>query len=967
VDCLDDTQIAGYLARTLRDSDLEHVEDHLSSCDECLAVACAAADTAGGAPQQYIGRYRVIELLGEGGMGSVYVAHDPQLERDVALKLVRSDHRTRPEMHARLAREARAMARVRHPNVIAVYDAGEVDEGVYIAMELVRGETLKRWLAGKRRGWQEIVRIFVQAGRGLAAAHAAGIVHRDFKPENVLIDSAGRVAVGDFGVATMPESIEIAQTIESSGPRSTGEQLVTRTGAQLGTPRYMSPEQFRADKLDARTDQFSFGIALCEAIYGRLPFVGATIAELATAVTSAEPALPTDAAVPASVARVIARALATDRQQRHATIEALLAELEATIKPRSRRVRIAAVAAVAIALSGTALAVTLATHRAPEPSPATALPGATATATAATTGARTRVLVGTFENRTGSDELGDVVDPIVAEELIVSRQLDVYSGADIRAIEAQFHANANGDATALVGKLAESYRGPLLAVGGTLEPSGGGFLLRLVARRPSSPWPWFDRSRAAPTKDGIAAAAADLARALRFELDHVPPDAAEKPVLSSSLEAIHEYAQGQLAVVGGDLKNGARHLSHAIKLDPSFIEAQAAFGLTLDNLMLKSQAIEVFERAAASADRLPERRRLAMLGDYYSTVGRYSEAILAYQQLLARWPDDHRTQLNLVATALDGNMWPLALDVARVAARDQHGLEIARRNLVIAELGNEHIDEAARDGSALLAELPSATSYAATTTEVADALLGHKDDAHALLAKVAAIDPQRVPFAVADLALYEGRLDDATAVLQGNTNPAAQLVLARIHARTGDRRGAVEAARIAMREDSMPSAYLAASVAVFAGDVAGADAKAGAWSDAPEADRRLYGSLLAGDLALAAGRSADAIAAYRAAGRIEDAWLAHERLARGELAAGNHAEAERELHWCLDHRGQGALLANPSLELLPEVALLYARSLDRRHADAKDVRAAYRVVADLAPEAQHDPWTAEARGHLPKP
>ncbi|HEY3806765.1 MAG TPA: serine/threonine-protein kinase [Kofleriaceae bacterium] len=951
------------MAHTLRGPDLERVEDHLSSCDECLAIACAAAETGeagetAAAPQRYIGRYQILELLGEGGMGSVYVAHDPQLDRDVALKLVRSDHRTRPEMDARLAREARAMARVRHPNVIAVYDSGEVDEGVYIAMELVEGETLKRWLAREDRSWQDVVRMFVQAGRGLAAAHAAGIVHRDFKPENVLIDVAGRVAVGDFGVATMPDADELAQTLESSGPQATDAHLVTRTGAQIGTPRYMSPEQFRAEKLDGRTDQFSFGVALCEAIYDQLPFAGSNIVELAMAVSSGEPALPANTDVPPAVARVVARALATDRARRYASIDALLADLEATIRPRSRRRWLAAGAALAIAAGGTALAAKLtANTRPPEQ------PRATPAVPAAADGKRTGVFVGTFENRTGRAELDDTLDPIVAEALLVSRQLDVYTGPELRRYETQLHVKPDGDTAALVNQIAASEHVPAIAVGGTIEPAGAGFMLRLVARDANAEFPRFDRVVAVPSEDQIVTAAAELSRALRFELDRVPSDGHE-PVLSTSLPAVHEYALGMLSLSNGDLKNEARHMAHAIKLDSSFIEAFNAVGIALYNLMHKPQAIEMFERAAAGADRVPERRRLSMLGDYYGTVGRFSEAILAYQQLLARWPDDRRTEVNLVATALDGNMWPLALDVARVAAREQSTYEVARRNLLIAEVGNEDLEEAARDGSAMLAEIPTASEHAATTTEIANALLGRTAEAHAVLAKVVAIDPDPGSLAVADLALYEGRLDDAAAAVKANMGPAARVELAWIRARAGDRRGAAEAARSAMGETSMPLAYMAASAALFAGDTAGARDKAHAWSDSPEADRRLYGSLLAGDLALTAGHAADAVAAYRAAGRIEDEWLAHEQLARGELAAGDRAGGEHELRWCLDHRGRGALVGNPSLSLLPEVALLYARSLDQRHAAASDVRAAYRAVADLAPAAQHDPWTAEARRHL---
>jgi tetratricopeptide (TPR) repeat protein len=963
-ECLDDDAIASYVTRHLRGPMLERVEQHLSVCDDCLAITCAAAplDAAPAPPQRDIGRYRVVGMLGEGGMGSVFVAHDPQLDRDVALKLVRSDHRTQPEMHARLAREARAMARVRHPNVVAVYDAGEVDDGVYIAMELVEGETLRRWLARERRAWQDIVRMFVQAGRGLAAAHAAAIVHRDFKPENVLVDAAGRVAVGDFGLASVPDKLELAHTLEVASPHGANAQLVTTTGAQVGTPRYMSPEQFRAEPVDPRTDQFSFAVALYEALYGRPPVVATSLAQLADAVTRGELAPPTPGAVPAAVARAIERALAVDRAKRFPDMAALLAELDAAIRPRARRGWLVAAAAVVVVAASAVIAASLATRDAPADPPAG--PPVAAPATTPVTGpsgVRTRVLVGTFDNRGGSDEVDDVVDPVVAEVLASSSALDTYSGVDLRPIEARFGATAHGDAFALADKVGTTAARPLLAVGGTIERTGDGFTLRLVARQPGATAPRFDRARRAGSADDLVAAAVALAGALRDDLDGSAGADDRTPPLSSSVAAIHAYAAGQRLAFTGDFAAAVDADRRALALDPHFVEARAALGLALDNVPSKENATIELGRAVAEADRLPERRRLTLLGDYYGTAGRFGEAIVAYQQLLARWPGDGRTQINLAVTALEANAWPLALDVARAAARDHADNEVARRDVVIAEVGNGRFDDAARDGAALLAELPHPSGPAATTTAVAYALLGRSDDARAVIAKLAALDPDLIAHATADLAMYEGRLDDAAAALTGRSGAVDQLVLAWLRARQGDAHAAAAAARAAMADESMPGAYLAASAAVSAGDTAGADAKARAWSDAPEVDRRMYGALLAGDLALAEHHAADAVAAYRAAGRIEDAWLAHERLARGELAAADAAGGERELRWCLDHRGQGAVVANPSLSLVPEVALLLARSLDRRRADAAAVRAAYRAVADLAPSPQHDPWTDEAR------
>ncbi|HWU88487.1 MAG TPA: protein kinase, partial [Kofleriaceae bacterium] len=347
MDCLDDNAINAYVERRMPPDERARVEEHLVACEQCLTIACATAQAPSSIePLRRIGRYVPIELIGQGGMGSVYVAHDPQLDRSVALKLVRSERSVHPAMQARLEREARAMAKVRHPNVVTIHDVGEHDDAVFLAMELVDGETLRRWLAREPRSWREIVRVFAAAGRGLEAAHGAGIVHRDFKPDNVLVERTGRVAVGDFGVAALAEEAALA-TIEGG---ASAALAATQTGAMLGTPRYMAPEQFRGERVDARTDQFGFAVALYEALYGAPPFAGTTTVELARAVTTGRLEPPTRrATVPRRLHRVLVRALSTDREARYASMGDLLEALQTAARPRWRAPAIvAAIAAAAV-------------------------------------------------------------------------------------------------------------------------------------------------------------------------------------------------------------------------------------------------------------------------------------------------------------------------------------------------------------------------------------------------------------------------------------------------------------------------------------------------------------------------------------------------------------------------------------------------------------------------------------------
>ena len=250
------------------------------------------------------------------------------------------------DRQARLLREARAIARLSHPNVVAVYDAGTVADRVYVAMEFVEGLTIDRWLAAARRTWREILRVFVAAGRGLSAAHAAGLVHRDFKPQNVMIARDGSVRVMDFGLArlTAAESASSAPAATtpppSDGQPATALSTVTQAGTVVGTPAYMSPEQFRGDPADARSDQFSFCVALYEALYGVRPFRGEHLLSLTMSVTEGELRPAEDAAkhaVPVWIRRAITRGLRRDPADRFPSMQALIDRLEDDPAVRRRR------------------------------------------------------------------------------------------------------------------------------------------------------------------------------------------------------------------------------------------------------------------------------------------------------------------------------------------------------------------------------------------------------------------------------------------------------------------------------------------------------------------------------------------------------------------------------------------------------------------------------------------------------
>jgi tetratricopeptide (TPR) repeat protein/predicted Ser/Thr protein kinase len=319
-------RLAAFVEGRVARGELAALEQHVAGCAVCRRVIAAAArggdgarsvgnaDTlvldGAGARRLELGRvaerYVLLEQLGRGGMGTVFVAWDRELARRVALKILH------PGVHDdRFQREAQALARLKHPGVVTVYDVGRDGDDVYITMELVEGRSLRRWLDGPRR-WQRVLATFVSAGRGLAAAHRAGLVHRDFKPDNVLVGDDGSVRVADFGLARAIDEPVAAQ--EGSSTPS-GERL-TRTGAVVGTPRYMAPEQIGGRPADPRADQYSFCVALWEALFGEHPVLGE------------RHGAPARGLVPAAVREALRRGLSRDPAARFPTMDALLASLD---------------------------------------------------------------------------------------------------------------------------------------------------------------------------------------------------------------------------------------------------------------------------------------------------------------------------------------------------------------------------------------------------------------------------------------------------------------------------------------------------------------------------------------------------------------------------------------------------------------------------------------------------------------
>ncbi len=374
--CLDDNRAAAFLDGTLPPTNALDVEAHIDACEPCRRLLSNAARGAavsqssqigsiepGRSATQHggdrlqkgaqLGRYTISSYLGAGAMGVVYAAYDPQLDRQVAIKLCRARaDANEASHHERLLREARSMAQLSHANVVTVHDAGVVDGQAFIAMQLVPGCSFRAWLAADRRNWRAIVAMMQRAGAGLAAAHDAQIIHRDFKPENVLVDETGWPRVSDFGLAredtAPPESSAVSHDVAAPGAS------MTKTGVLLGTPAYMAPEQLEGRPATARSDQFAFCVTLYEAVFGERPFAGETPHELLKAIQQGRirPGLTNRHLH--QLRQTLVRGLAAEPAERYPTMHDLVAKLETTVRPKRRRAVLAA-ALLLVCASGVAV------------------------------------------------------------------------------------------------------------------------------------------------------------------------------------------------------------------------------------------------------------------------------------------------------------------------------------------------------------------------------------------------------------------------------------------------------------------------------------------------------------------------------------------------------------------------------------------------------------------------------------
>ena len=598
-----------------------------------------------------LSHFRIVAKLGEGGMGVVYRAEDERLRRPVALKVLPPELVSNEERRLRFLREARAAAAVTHPNIATVYDVGEADGQVFIAMELVEGRTLREAIGGKPMLLRDAMRVATEMAEGLARAHQGQVVHRDLKPDNVIVTSDGHAKILDFGLAKLLEKERRSEGAEMSR-LETISGAMTREGKIFGTAAYMSPEQARGLTVDARSDLFSFGVVLYEMVTGRVPFEGKTATDTLSAIIRDQPLPPSqhNSEVPAKLEEFIAKCLEKDPAERYQHADEMAVDLrklkrvtesgvqairtpsgrvsavasQAGARPATSRLRLPATSAgKGILAAGISLAI---------------LGGAAWLLRSRLAGGEfrpgDRILIADFENETGRTDLDTAIRDIFEGRLVSSTFLEVVSGEWRKDLLSR---RLGGGASKVGSEEAEracAEGGCAGYVVGRIAPEGSGYRLEVAAHRAGQSRPRISLAASAAGGDEIVRMVHDLALELRRRVGESPQSLSNTwPPTTRSVSALHLY------VVAGQASNPVSLYQQALEIDPDFVDAWRSLAITYGDLepdrdKYRKAAAEAYRRSAG----LPDQVRLMAEIDYLDALYDYDTELDRLKAYQARFP-----------------------------------------------------------------------------------------------------------------------------------------------------------------------------------------------------------------------------------------------------------------------------------------------------------------------------------------
>jgi tetratricopeptide (TPR) repeat protein/predicted Ser/Thr protein kinase len=570
-----------------------------------------------------VSHYRILEKIGEGGMGEVYLAEDTKLRRQVSLKFLSEDLTRDEARKQRFIQEARAAAAIEHPHIAAIHDIDEADGRTFIAMEYVRGKNLREHIESGKLNLRRSLELGFQIADGLAKAHERGVVHRDVKPENVLVSEDGYAKIIDFGLAKLLEPLMPSTEDESKAEAETEIRLKTREGLVMGTVSYMSPEQARGEAVDARSDVFSFGAVLYEMVSGQSPFRKGSLAESMSAVLHQTPsalAVPTEA-IPPELQRALRKALAKEPSDRYQSMKDLAIDLRNLREETSSAARPAVVptagakllwpwvAVVAVGLAGAVIGwLLLGRDRGP--------PGIGASG-------RPAIAVMYFESLSGDEEirwLSKGLPSMLITDLAQTPGLDVVSSQRINEI-----------LKVVVGSIFKAGDGVRIDV--QVEDVGTGRVLSAESVRGADVFPLVD----------------DLTRRIRtsLQLADRPAGRPIAEVTTLSLEAYQLYSEGLEARKNLRFVDAREFLEEAVKVDPSFAMAYFELSFVVGRLGETGLSKQYRDTVLEHLDRLPDRQNLLIQAEYLRLEGELERSVDLYETLIARYPDEENAHLGL--------------------------------------------------------------------------------------------------------------------------------------------------------------------------------------------------------------------------------------------------------------------------------------------------------------------------------
>ncbi len=903
-------------------------------------------------------RYRILRRLGEGGMGEVYLAHDRELDREVALKVIRTDLAEHPQILERFKREIQLSSKVTHKNVLRVYDMGDADGVKFLTMQFVEGQDLATMMRSQGRlAVPQIVDIFRQICEGLVAAHEQGVIHRDLKPQNIMIDKAGKISVTDFGLA-----------------KSFEQASLTDAGKIIGTPHYMSPEQVKGIPVDQRSDIFSLGIILYEMLTGTMPFTGGSTYEIMISRVNRppRPASEINPDIPAYLLRILQRCLESNVNLRYGTVAEIVRDInEQTfhstlgyeVRRRSRVVRWVGGLLIALAVIGS---LTYGWKRLRE------------SASQASDAAHkpVSVLIADLENKTGDAVFDGTLEPVLTLALEGAPFINAYSRSQAHKTATQIQAGA----TALderMARLVASRDGVNIVIGGSVARDGDKYQLALRAVDAITGKEIGTTEVTASSKEKMLAtvsrAAADLRNALGDTTPMSAQLAAAETFTAGSLESAHEYAVGQDLFFAGKFEDASKRYESAVRLDPNLGRAYAGLGAAYNNMGRKSDAEKYYKQAMAHIDRMTEREKYRTRGTYYLVTHNTPRAIEELSQLVKQYPSDMAGLNNLALAYFYQRDMPRALEASQKPIELYPKNAVARNNAALFAMYAGEFDQAIKQAEMVLQLNPN---YVSTYVAIALSQLakGNVDAANATYQRLKAQSPRGesiASFGAADVAQYEGRNADATKILRegidadraGKREDAANRKVAALAEITSDAKSADVAATAAPRDEHV--LFTAARALIAAGKTDRALAIGSQLETQIEPELQHYGKLIEGEVLLQKGNAREALNRFEDAKRLADSWLAHFDRGRAYLALNAFTEANADFENCLNRPGEASAVFLddvPTYHVFPAVHYYLGRA--REGLGSAGAADSYKQFLAIKQKGDGDPLVADARRRL---